>query len=384
MSIDEFFAMNPTVKKDCSGLNVGTYYCYQSPSLNNNGNGMETGPVGTGTGSASPTKTSSAGATGTNGVVTPTPTQTGMVKSCNKFHFVTSKDTGCYDLAAASSISLDNFYAWNPAVKNDCSGFITGVYVCVGVLGSKSTTKTSIKTTATSAKPTSTKPGNGISTPTPTQAGMVSSCNKFHFVTSSDTGRYDLAAASNIALNDFYAWNPAVKTDCSGLITGVYVCIGVAGSGSSTKATSQKATTTSKTTTTTRPANGITTPTPHQSKMVTNCKKFDKTKASNDYCCKFILLDKRTEEKLLTMYRRHRNSKQHHRCQLHKVESWYVTFPNEHHVRKILTLSLRCRLGLRFHLPQLLLLRWLVGYHLKRQKLYNSMDAEASCFGKLA
>ncbi|KAL3421595.1 LysM domain-containing protein [Phlyctema vagabunda] len=273
MTIDEFYAMNPSVKNDCTGLNLGTYYCYESPSLNNNGDGTMTGPVGTvsatSTGTGSPTKTSAAGVTGTNGVVTPTPTQTGMVGNCNKFHFVTSADTGCYDLAAANNIALSDFYSWNPAIGNDCSHFITGVYVCVG-------TGSSNPPTTTSKPVTTTVPGNGISTPTPTQTGMTGNCNKFHFVTSSDTGCYDLAAANSISLDQFYSWNPAVGNDCSHFITGVYVCIGVIGTGSPTT-TSNKPTSTSS-------GNGIVTPTPHQPNMVGNCKKFDETKASNDYC----------------------------------------------------------------------------------------------------
>ncbi|KAH7420080.1 hypothetical protein BKA64DRAFT_563224 [Cadophora sp. MPI-SDFR-AT-0126] len=270
MTIAEFFAMNPTVKSDCAGLNVGTYYCYESPSLNNNGDGTSTGPIATvsatTTRSGTPTSTL-AGVTGTNGVVTPTPTQTGMVGNCNKFHFVTTADTGCYDLAAAEGISLDNFYSWNPAVGTDCSHFITGVYVCVGTGSSSPSTTTTKPVTTTSA-------GNGISTPTPTQqTGMTSSCNKFHFVTTSDTGCYDLAAASGISLDDFYAWNPAVGTDCAHFITGVYVCIGVISS-----------TTTSTKPTTTSSGTGVATPTPHQPNMVANCQKFDETAASNDYC----------------------------------------------------------------------------------------------------
>ena len=171
MTIAEFFAMNPTVKSDCTGLNVGTYYCYESPSVNNNGDGTSTGPIATvsatTTGSGTPTSTS-AGVTGTNGVVTQTPTQTGMVGNCNKFYFVTTADTGCYDLAAAEGISLDNFYSWNPAVGTDCSHFITGVYVCVGTGSSSPSTTTSKPVTTTSA-------GNRVLTPTPTQVRYASS-----------------------------------------------------------------------------------------------------------------------------------------------------------------------------------------------------------------
>ncbi len=38
-------------------------------------------------------------------------------------------------------------------------------------------------------------------------------------------GCYNIAAAQGISLSNFYAWYPAVKTDCSGLQTGYYVCV---------------------------------------------------------------------------------------------------------------------------------------------------------------
>lgn len=82
MTIDQFYAMNPSVKSDCTGLSLGTYYCYESPSINNNGDGTQTGSIATvsatttGTRSGTSTQTQSATeVTGTNGVVTPTPTQ---------------------------------------------------------------------------------------------------------------------------------------------------------------------------------------------------------------------------------------------------------------------------------------------------------------------
>jgi len=78
-----------------------------------------------------------------------------MVTNCNKFYFVKEND-GCYDIAAAHGISLSDLYAWNAALKGDCSGLWSNVYVCVGLAGAPSATTTS----------TTTAPGNGISTPT--------------------------------------------------------------------------------------------------------------------------------------------------------------------------------------------------------------------------
>ena len=88
------------------------------------------------------------------------------------------------------------------------------------------------------------------------QAGMTTNCDLFHDVIAND-GCYNLAAHYNITLDDFYAWNPAVKDDCSGLDTGFYVCVGIVSSATSTTPTSTTATTTSS-------ATGVVTPTPHQ------------------------------------------------------------------------------------------------------------------------
>lgn len=228
ISLDNFYAWNPAVGSSCASLLLDFYVCI--------------GIIGQG-GST----TSKPG----NGISTPGPVQTGIVSNCNSFHLVVSGDT-CPDIASKSGISLDNFYAWNPAVKTDCTSLLLGDYVCIGIIG------------GTTVKPTSTtsKPGNGISTPGPIQTGMIGSCNSFHLVVSGDTCA-DIASKSGITLANFYAWNPAVKTDCTSLILGDYVCVNIVG-GTTIKPTS----------TSTNPGNGITTPTPTQTGMVSNCNSF--------------------------------------------------------------------------------------------------------------
>lgn len=98
---------------------------------------------------------------------------------------------------------------------------------------------------------------------------MVANCNKFYFVQSGD-GCANIASTQGIALSDFYSWNPAVKTDCSGLWASTYVCVGLIG-----QTTSATTTTTSTiTTTTTSAGNGVVTPTPTQTGMAANCNTF--------------------------------------------------------------------------------------------------------------
>lgn len=231
ISLASFYLWNPAVGSTCATLGLGDYVCVN---------------VVGGT-----TSTTSKSATPTNGITTPTPIQTGMTTNCNTFYLVVSGDQ-CGTIASAAGISLANFYLWNPAVGSSCASLGLGDYVCINVIGgTTSTTKTTTKST------------NGITTPTPIQTGMVSNCNTFYLVVSGDQCG-TIASSHGISLANFYLWNPAVGSSCQTLGLGDYVCVNVIGG---TTTTSSKATTTSTN-------NGVTTPTPYQAGMTTNCKTF--------------------------------------------------------------------------------------------------------------
>lgn len=117
--------------------------------------------------------------------------------------------------------------------------------------------------TTTSASKAATPKGNGISTPI--QTGMVANCNKFYLVKSGDQWG-TIASSKGIALAQFYAWNTGVGNTCASLWLDTYVCVNVIGG----------TTTTSKKPTTTTAGNGVATPTPIQTDMITSCKKFNK------------------------------------------------------------------------------------------------------------
>jgi hypothetical protein len=162
-----------------------------------------------------------------------------MVKSCNKFAQIKSTTT-CQGVLDYYKISLDNFVKWNPAVKSGCTNLQTSMYVCVGVIGG-------------TTQPPTTVPTNGIKTPTPTQTGMVTNCNKFAEVKATTTCQ-GILDYNKISLADFYKWNPAVGKNCESLWRGSFACVGVIGG------------------TTTQPANP--TPTPTQTGMVKGCTKW--------------------------------------------------------------------------------------------------------------
>jgi hypothetical protein len=191
ITLEDFAKWNPTVLSDCSGMWAEVNVCV----------GVIGGATPTST-KAPVSSTTSAG----NGVATPQPTQPGMVANCNKFHYI---DSGvvCSQVTSYNKISLDDFVKWNPSVGSDCRGMQAGVNVCVGVIGG---------TTTTTAKPTTTtSAGNGVATPQPTQPGMVTNCNKFHYV-GSGVVCSQITSYNKISLADFVKWNPSVGSDCKG------------------------------------------------------------------------------------------------------------------------------------------------------------------------
>lgn len=239
---------NPSVGSGCTNFKAQFSYCVEAMN--------EPAPSSTiPSTTAAPTTTQKSttvitSTTTSNGISTPTPIQTGMVTNCDKFYYV-NPDEKCQSILDANGITIEQFYAWNPAIGVSCGGLWAKTYACVHLLGSKPITVTS--------KPasTTTTAGNGISTPTPTQPGMVGNCNSFYLVQTNE-GCAAVASKNGITLSQFYAWNPQAGSDCNLLQANVYACVGIIGY---VKPTPTK-------------GNGVTTPTPIQTGMTTSCKTF--------------------------------------------------------------------------------------------------------------
>ncbi|CAI6331053.1 unnamed protein product [Periconia digitata] len=251
ISKEDFLRWNPTIGSNCAGYNSFQSYCVEAF---NEPTGSPT-PTPTSTPSSSPT--SSAG----NGITTPQPTQPGMVSNCNKFHFV-KPDQGCSEITALNGITFAQLLAWNTGIGSNCEALWANTNVCVGIIGSTPTpTSTPSKTTSPPTTPT---PTNGVTTPLPTQPGMVSDCDRFYFVNSGDICE-KIATSNGISVSDFVKWNPGVGSDCSKMWANAYVCVRVIGFRPPTTTTTRPSTTTT--------GNGISTPTPTQVGMVSNCNK---------------------------------------------------------------------------------------------------------------
>ncbi|KAM0287959.1 hypothetical protein ACHAQH_000026 [Verticillium albo-atrum] len=184
ISMQNFLRWNPSITSSCGNYLNGSSYCVEASG----GEAPAPGTPTTTTVPPTPTKPS-------NGITTPELIQPGMVENCNKFHFV-SDGQSCSAVLSAAKVTLAQLFAWNPSVKNDCSGLWAKINVCVGIIGQGPAT------TTTPAAPTTTKPANGITTPTPIQEGMVTNCNKFHYIFEGDSCS-QILSFQKITLADF-------------------------------------------------------------------------------------------------------------------------------------------------------------------------------------
>ncbi|KAM3553986.1 hypothetical protein MY1884_006377 [Beauveria asiatica] len=94
-------------------------------------------------------------------------------------------------------------------------------YVCVSTFDQGQRT---ILASATSSATTSA--GNGIQTPEPTQADMVSNCSKFHYIWKGNTCG-QITWYNQISQQDLATWNPQIGEQCTGLWADAYACVGV-------------------------------------------------------------------------------------------------------------------------------------------------------------
>jgi len=154
----------------------------------------------------------------------PTPTQQGIISSCTSFYLARQGDT-CYSLVQRLGITLEDFYAWNPAVHTDCSGLVAGFYYCVAAPTSASRKPTSAP--ISTPPPAKTQPPTGCSAraPASTQPGSLCECRRWYKVRQGDTCQA-IEQTYGISDADFQRWNPTVGgAACGALWLGYNVCV---------------------------------------------------------------------------------------------------------------------------------------------------------------
>lgn len=171
-------------------------------------------------------------------IETPSPRAAGEIANCTSWFEMETFYT-CEDVLNLYSLTVGEFYAFNPSVGSGCEAMTAGSYYCIstnvdgtppgGYLDPTITTSGApISTTSGVAtittKPSTTTTSGGIATPTPTQNGMITGCKAFYLVVAND-GCWAICDSHGIELADFYQWNPDVGTDCANLWPDYYVCV---------------------------------------------------------------------------------------------------------------------------------------------------------------
>ncbi|KAJ5766680.1 uncharacterized protein N7511_004296 [Penicillium nucicola] len=138
-------------------------------------------------------------------VASPGTAAPGTTASCSKWTSAISGMT-CAMVENMWEVTEADVEPCNPftlQVGTGCN-LAAGFYYCVQVNfgGACNTTTTTSTTFVTSTTPSTTTAGNGISTPDPIQAGMVSNCKSFHMVAGGDQCD-SIASAAGISLANF-------------------------------------------------------------------------------------------------------------------------------------------------------------------------------------
>ncbi|KAL9029149.1 MAG: hypothetical protein Q9196_002579, partial [Gyalolechia fulgens] len=197
------------------------------------------------------------------------PIRDGATPNCTRFVDI-EEGWICEDILTVYGLTIAQFFAYNSAVKADCSGLWLGYQYCIRAPGYGAST--------TSGSPTSITSDVGSPPPTPTspvQTGQPSDCVKWYTIQSGDScGSVENAYFLTHA--QFRAWNPSVSEDCStGFWLGYDYCVGIASASTTRSSSSQGPTSTMA---------SVPAPTPNQAgNAISNCNKYAAAQAG-DYC----------------------------------------------------------------------------------------------------
>lgn len=150
IEFNKLYKYNPSIKSNCTGYSLGTYYYYATAEDDNSIDDSTPTPV---------TSSQATPLSGGNRVATLTPIQSGITTNCNKFHKCISGDS-YWALSNTYGIALADFYKWNPSVRSDCQTLIPNNYVCVGLISSLGTSKPTLTTKPALISSAPAKPSN--------------------------------------------------------------------------------------------------------------------------------------------------------------------------------------------------------------------------------
>ncbi|KAH8895800.1 hypothetical protein GQ53DRAFT_838731 [Thozetella sp. PMI_491] len=230
ISHQDFIRWNPSIKADCSGIQVGHSYCVDV--LTGGSSTTLTTLVPTGTTTILPSPTTPGGAappsptTVAPGLPMQTPgnTQPGIASNCNAFYPVAKGDTCDSIVFKFGNFTLEDFTHWNAGVGGaKCDTMWANTFACIGIAGNsgkppKSSPMTSIPTS------TAIPAGCQVAHPAPTQPGSICECKQWYLPASGEFC-FDIQTKFQITPAQFNAWNPRIGQQCENLWKDYYVCV---------------------------------------------------------------------------------------------------------------------------------------------------------------
>ncbi|KAJ5608127.1 hypothetical protein N7537_004746 [Penicillium hordei] len=145
----------------------------------------------------------------TNTEFSASPVQSGIATACQDYYIADETDTCESIVDSEGFLTEDQFVEWNPAVGTDCSDIKFRYYYCIW-----NGTSNPMPSTTTAE-------------PSPVQTGITSSCKAWYKASDGDDCDLIPEQFGTFSKSDFLEWNPAVKSDCSGLVDGDFYCVAV-------------------------------------------------------------------------------------------------------------------------------------------------------------
>jgi hypothetical protein len=247
-SMDDFLSWNPAAKDDCEMLIADYWVCIgiQRQAANTDIEWETAQPEFTEPPETTeyipitlPTADSS---------FVPSPSHGPMPSDCKVFHQAEA-DQNCNDLVNMYGyFSQEQFFSWNPALDGNCLGLWLDTWYCVGAYANNDLPL----------------PANQMNKPTEGNipSGYPTDCTRWYQTTPGDSCDLIALMFGSFSVDEFASWNPSVFSDCSGIATQAWYCIGRPG------------TPTTRTEGAASPTQNVPSTRPTQSGIATTCTDF--------------------------------------------------------------------------------------------------------------
>lgn len=125
------------------------------------------------------------------------------------------------EIAQATQISVDQLFAWNEFLNEECTNLLAGDQVCISEPRARPSPTTTLITAALRVRDYAT---DIVEPPGTVPKGTTTRCGQYYQVRSGDYCN-SISDRFSIDLDLFRAINPSINADCTNLVPGLYYCV---------------------------------------------------------------------------------------------------------------------------------------------------------------